>query len=475
MPGITKAGGEWNDRDKADVVARVLNGSLDVQEACAQYGLSVESLRDWVLSFRRSAIRAFDQHLKDTLFSGGIEVGDVAPAGFTGTLDDISIADLVQTMTLGRRDSVITISHDGGESRIWCTAGEIVDAESGRLRGEPALYRTLALERGEVTADFSSTRRIRTIHASTSALLLNAARQSDECRRLKEQLGPARYVVGPRVMAAGAKFSAGERDVLRHFYAANAVADALVRAETGDLENLKVISQLVAKDYLVPDRASDLPPSQPPPREAMSLSPTVMSFLGPVRPRQRSVSRSRRPALASFAALGVLGLAAWLASANGAASSNGRARGPGLATVSAAGAAPLGADDREPAAATLAAADAVEANAVEANAVEANAVEDVGVEADAARSGREFMNAWPEDGAASRTTPRASPETGAPSSASALGVATSPARAAVAQSPPVRASARPPQRRMASGDSPRASVPRMQIIEEQPLRMQIVE
>src|SRR5262245_243536 len=128
MPRIIKIGGAWNDQDKADLVREVMSGTLSVHEACARHGLSQEAVRGWILMFRRSAVEAFDEHLRQTLARQGIDLSDAFGPGFAGTLDDIGVADLIQTLELGRRDGVITVSQDGEESRIWCAGGEIVDA-----------------------------------------------------------------------------------------------------------------------------------------------------------------------------------------------------------------------------------------------------------------------------------------------------------------------------------------------------------
>ena len=250
MPGINKTGGRWNEREKADLVGQVVTGALSVREACARHNLSHERIRDWVAAYRRSAVEAFDEHLRQTLASQGIDAGEISAPGFTGSLGDIAITDLIQTLGLSRRDAVITISHDGRETRIWCAAGEIVDAESGKLKGVPALHRALALEHGRVVAEFSAAQRNRTIHTATLPLLLDAARRIDECRVLMQRLGSARYVLAPKVMSAEAAFSAGEAAVLHCFHAPSLVSDALAESEIGDLETLKTISRLVERGYL---------------------------------------------------------------------------------------------------------------------------------------------------------------------------------------------------------------------------------
>jgi hypothetical protein len=314
MPGINKTGGRWNEREKADLVGQVVTGALSVREACARHNLSHERIRDWVAAFRRSAVQAFDEHLRQTLASQGIDVGELSAPGFTGSLGDFAITDLIQTLGLSRRDAVITISHDGRETRIWCAAGEIVDAESGKLKGVPALHRALALEHGRVVAEFSPAQGNRTIHTATLPLLLDAARRIDECRVLMQRLGSARYVLSPKVMSAEAAFSAGEAAVLHCFHAPSLVSDALAESEIGDLETLKTISRLVERGYLSSKaevESSILPVA--PLAGAVSTPPVVMSFFTPVlHQRARRSSGSRRGSLGSIAVLAVLGFGWWL-------------------------------------------------------------------------------------------------------------------------------------------------------------------
>jgi hypothetical protein len=105
-----------------------------------------------------------------------MEVDDLAAAEFSGNVDEMSVAELIQTIQMGRKDAVITIEHDGEHSNIWCSGGEVVDAEAGPLTGELAVYRLLALSRGTVNADFAPVHRVRNVQMSTQGLLMDPAR-----------------------------------------------------------------------------------------------------------------------------------------------------------------------------------------------------------------------------------------------------------------------------------------------------------
>jgi hypothetical protein len=280
MLDTANAGDDWDDARKSELVARVVAGTLSIRQACDRHGLSPERIRDWVMVFRRSALQAFDDHLRETLVSQGLDADSLAAVAFNGTLDDIAISDLVQTMTMGRRDGMITVSHDGRQSRIWFAVGAIVDAESGRLRGEHALYRILALEQGRVVADFCPVRRSQAIQMPTMALLIDGARRKDECALLKQRLGDSLYRAAPEAAGANAMSSAWAA-LLRVFGVPRAVAEVVAESDLGDLETLRVISEWVSDSRLLPCGRASLDSIAPAARESFLIQASVLSVLPP--------------------------------------------------------------------------------------------------------------------------------------------------------------------------------------------------
>jgi len=185
----------WSDSQKAALVQQIVSGSVSLERACADYQLSVDEIKDWVCVFRRSVRQALDRQLRSTLSLQGLEVEELNRPEFSGELADMKVADLVQTIQLGRKDAKITISHGGGHSYVWCEGGEIVDAECGTLTGEPALYRILGLDQGSVVADFFSTAaRTRRIATATQQLLLEGATRRDRCARALRRIGESSSV-----------------------------------------------------------------------------------------------------------------------------------------------------------------------------------------------------------------------------------------------------------------------------------------
>ena len=244
---------EGDDAARSELIDQIVVGKLRVSAACVRFGFSEEQVLDWLRSFRRATLAAFDEQLRQRLVAQGMPASAFGSAEFAGTLSELSVADVLQMLDLTGKSAVLRISQDGVESRIWCAGGAIVDAESGRLRGEAAVYRILGLERGQFLAELRPSQRVRRVRASTSALLLEAARRKDESVALRQQLGDERhhFELGPRVADAGGSPSEAEVALLALFAPPCSLRDALEQSELGDFESLTLLCRLIAEGWLV--------------------------------------------------------------------------------------------------------------------------------------------------------------------------------------------------------------------------------
>jgi hypothetical protein len=300
----------WDDAKKSALVAQIVSGKLSVKSACERHELSPETIQDWVRVFRRTTLQAFDEHLRQTFLIQGADAAALGTAEYTGTLDDIPVSDLIQTFHMGGKGGVITVTRDGQHSQIWCDKGDIIDAESGPLRGQAAIYRILSFERGQVLADFHAEPRERTIDLPGNVLLLEAARRHDECKRLFERLGGERIIYRHGVTSPSSP-SQAERRVLELCDGARSLSEVLEQSDVGDLETLSTLSRLVDRGQLVEDGVS-IPPTPTPatiiigkdtPHHGVSFLPLVKT--------QHPAPRRSIPAVAFVAAGMLLGTAIW--------------------------------------------------------------------------------------------------------------------------------------------------------------------
>lgn len=271
------------DEQKSALVERILRGELTPDEACREHGLSDAELKEWVAAHRRITRRAMEDQLSAALSARGLPAEAAPSSEFSGGLEGLALAELLQTIEYGRKDAQIRIEHDGELSQIWCEQGEIIDARSGRLAGAGALYRLLALREGRLYAHFSRAERARTIHASTPALLLEAAKRNDECRQLRERIGDtgAVYVVSPSAWDAQTQLDSETWQLLRSFDGVTSLERMLAASTAPELETLTAVAGLRERQLIMlkppPTSPQWLPLSTQP--DPTSGAPGERSFL----------------------------------------------------------------------------------------------------------------------------------------------------------------------------------------------------
>jgi sulfatase modifying factor 1 len=249
---------EFNDNQKSALVQLMLTGGLSLEQACALYDLSTDQLKDWVNVFRRAVRQALDHQLRDTLSVQGLELDGLAPPEFSGSLGDIGIDDLLQTIQMGRKDAHITITHSGEASEIWCRGGHVVDARSGSLEGEKAFYRMLAIERGEIVADFAPNDHARRIALSTPRLLLEAASSTGLRARSMHRIGDPTLVftvTDDLTVARSASLEPDELDVLSLFDGVRSVEEVMLLSGLAHDRTLEIVAHFRERHLLVKSTA----------------------------------------------------------------------------------------------------------------------------------------------------------------------------------------------------------------------------
>jgi len=488
-------------RERAAIVQDVVSGSLTVREVCERHELSTQCVVDWVTEFRRASLDAFDTRLRETLEHQGISAPlDIAAPHFVVARGELALPDLIQIMALGRRSGVITVAHDGLESRLWCVDGEVIDAESGKLLGLAAVYRVLAVEQGRISTSFiADIDRPTRVRAATMELLLEGARRADECNAAKRALGLDCHRLASALPAHDVELSAPERAVLNAFATPTTIAEVLRESTIGDLETLSLIQALRSRGQIVPDPSLHRSPTLRPGPSA-SHGPQVLSLTsGAAQPRAERLPMVRTLLLGTGAGL-ALGLGVWSVLPNREVGLTRVAQpsvAAGLATASSSGpatAAPAGMAHRagiEPTPAptpmstpatippargtapALAAALPAPGAGSDASQVEPSAPLDL-----SAGSGKPTASGerQPPRGPARPTPQAARPRRGpspAASAASAAVPSVEPEASDATEAPPATEAPGTPEE--PGADEPPSEVPRMRIIEERVPKMRVVE
>jgi len=160
---------------KADISEK-LRGSL--QDAVEDFIEKPFFLRDASSRIKRIVDRiALEKMAKQAPASDGV---------LRGTLEQMNVIDLLQSLELGRKTCLLTLTSSGEQSQLYFSEGQIVDAISGSLRGDAAAIKGIAWTQGDFQIDFAKESGESTTTLSTQALLMEGLRLLDEANRDSE-------------------------------------------------------------------------------------------------------------------------------------------------------------------------------------------------------------------------------------------------------------------------------------------------
>ena len=97
-----------------------------------------------------------------------------------GSLQDMTVADLIQHNCLDRKTARLVVEHNSQEATLFFKEGSVTDATLGELQGEEVVYRVLSWQDGKFTLEMGLESPSTTIKRSWSGLLLEGARLLDE-------------------------------------------------------------------------------------------------------------------------------------------------------------------------------------------------------------------------------------------------------------------------------------------------------
>ncbi len=178
-----------------------------------------------------------------------------APAALTGSVADLGLVDLFQSLENWKRSAVVRCDAPRQTARVWVREGEVIDAELGPLSGAPAVWRLLTWEVGEYRVEFTRVEREATIEGGTQEVLVEAMRRMDELSRAAESLPmTARLSIDlDRLGTLLADLPDEVNGVLRHFDGRRSVREVIDLSPVDDLSALEVVRRLLA-DGILPAR-----------------------------------------------------------------------------------------------------------------------------------------------------------------------------------------------------------------------------
>lgn len=135
----------------------------------------------------------------------------------SGSLAQVSIAELFSTMEASGRSGSVRVTSDLGSAVVWFNNGHLIDAEMGRILGEAAVFRVMGLHDGAFELHYAPVRRRQVIHDSVATLIAKRAQRTSRWEQLVRQAPDlnATPTLGRNWVSRASELDAEHRRLLR--------------------------------------------------------------------------------------------------------------------------------------------------------------------------------------------------------------------------------------------------------------------
>lgn len=156
---------------KADIVERL----KPLEPQVADFIAKPFFIKDAMLRIRRVLDRAALEKITREMASAKL---------VRGSLTQMSVIDLLQSLEMGRKSCLLTLTNSDERCLVYFADGQIADAAYGALRGDEAVYKVLTwTDSGTFEINFEARATEETTTRSTQGLLMEGLRLLDEANR----------------------------------------------------------------------------------------------------------------------------------------------------------------------------------------------------------------------------------------------------------------------------------------------------
>lgn len=189
----------------------------------------------------------------DALFAELSQLGETQSQperGFSGSLLEMNLVDLLQTLELGKKSAIVKLTHDSREGFVYVKDGEVIDALLEDFAPEQALLKMFSWNIGSFAVEMTVVERERRLQKSNKELITAGMREINQWEQLKKGLPPLNTIVGRTGVNSYQDLSDEEKEILSSIDGAKRISDIMEQSRFSDVTSLAIIKRLYQKGYL---------------------------------------------------------------------------------------------------------------------------------------------------------------------------------------------------------------------------------
>jgi len=170
--------------------------------------------------------------------------------GFSGSLTEMNLVDLIQTLELGKKSAILKLRHNSSIGFVYVMNGEVIDAVLDDHAPEQSLLRMFTWSIGNFHVEMTPVDRERTIQIQNKKLITAAMRRINQWEQVKQGLPPLNTIVIKTELNTYEDLNDEEKEVITGVNEKEKIYEIIERSRFDDLKSLAIVKSLYQKGYL---------------------------------------------------------------------------------------------------------------------------------------------------------------------------------------------------------------------------------
>lgn len=170
--------------------------------------------------------------------------------GFSGTLTEMNLVDLLQTLEVGKKTGVLKLRRNGKEGIVFISDGQVIDAALDSLDARQALLRMFTWCDGNFQVEMRQHDRPRMLTISNRDLISEGMTRQYRWSQIANQLPPLYAVVNGNRKLEDATISEEEQKMVTLLNGSKRLIDLVEESQLDDLRALAVLKGLYERGFL---------------------------------------------------------------------------------------------------------------------------------------------------------------------------------------------------------------------------------
>lgn len=172
----------------------------------------------------------------------------VTGKGFSGSLAEMTLVDLLQTLEVGKKTGIISLYTHGREGKVFIVQGDVVDAQLQNLEARQALMRMFTWTEGQFTVDMNKHDTPKRLLLSTREIISEGMTRQYRWEQLRQNLPTLRTIIKP--VSSNQQVTEDEDAVLAIIDGKKNMLEIIEASKFDDLKVLRLLRALFEKKMI---------------------------------------------------------------------------------------------------------------------------------------------------------------------------------------------------------------------------------